>query len=735
MTEIRNATETTKEQMQDWNIGGKELNYVTKYPYQDADHTYHLGYQDTYKFKRAAAAVKDYEVVSLKTGTDQRDDAVIVINDDGSIYAAGVGNATVVLENGQEKKLVVHASPINILFLTGQSNGAGDPPSDNAYVSGEYQNYFMQSPNTMAYFVRTGQDLSVENAQDYVPTNLMWDTCTTVKGPNPRALTFERGNGGFIGYGPCAGLAYEWIKQTGERVWIVNASHGGQPIHCFKPSADGTLIDNDYYQAVTVFNLALQTLYAEADAGHFTLNHMAYYWYQGESDSTNTYEYYYKAFAEIHTAMQNDVVYNHNGVEKRLEYCGIFTIRSHKDDNGNSGADVYMTGPRLAQYVAANELEGTYKNVFLVTNATEKWIIDDKNAEEYFLRVYGSRENFKSIFGYDMPTTISQLKPQIHYRIFGHNEMGIDAARNSLRILNYLYPDSAYKSAYEPDTEKPELKLVGTDGYIEMTDTVCLDLAKMTAYVIPYISPSWMTVRGLSIRVKNEGFTVDGFKITCGDKTAKKMTVEIYLGEQLLDTRIFKIKYNSKFQDNMPIVVNGRTAAESERRPYGYQNGWDAGFLTFATGKLTLYDKTDEYGWLFDGNSLWGGHGGFWVASGMKIGASINYGDSGALGIRYTVEKAGRIRLGTDAFGVEAECYIAIFFNGQQIWPSGNPIASNKKCWLRVTTDTKKETLNEQLCNLILDVKAGDEIVFAVSRMQDATTPKALFYPSVEYVD
>lgn len=734
-TEATETTETEETQTPNWDISREELTYVTKYPYQDADYTYHLSYQDTYRLSRDAESVKVQEVLSFKTGTNEKDDAVIVINDDGSIYAAGVGTATVVLDNGRERDVVVHASPLNMLFLTGQSNGAGDPPDSETFVSGEYQKYFMQSPNTMAYFVRTGQDLSLENAASYVPTNLMWNSCasTVTKGPDPRALTLNREQGSFIGYGSCAGLAYEWIYQTGERVWIVNASHGGQPIHCFKPSEDGTAVDNDYYQAVTVFNLALQTLYAEVDAGHFTLNHMAYYWYQGEGDSTNTYEYYYDAFAEMHTAMQKDVVYDHGGVTKTLEYCGVFTIRSHKDDAGNSGADIYLTGPRLAQYVAVNQLEGVYENVFLVTNATESWINSDKNVEDYFLGVYGSKENFKSIFGYDMPTTLLQLKPQVHYRIFGHNEMGMDAARNSLRILNYLNPDNAYKLTYEPDTEKPELRLVGIDGYIDITDTAYFDAGKMTTYVVPYITPSWRTIQGLSIKVKNEGFTVDGFKITCNDQLAKEMTVEIYLGGQLLETRTLKIKYSSKFQDNMPLVVNEGTAAYPNRQFHGYQKGWDAGFLTFATGAFDVYDETEENGWLYDGTGLWTGHGGFFVASGMKIGPSNNYKNVGTLGIRYTAGKRGTVKLGVDVFKPQAECDIAIFINGKQVYPSGNSNASNRNGWLRVTTDTDAATINGYLSSLTFELNEGDQVVFAVTRVD--ANPQVLFYPNVQYID
>ena len=284
------ATETQTEAETEPETEAKPM-YVTEYPYTDRDGIVHITFQDTYEFDKAAESVLDIEVTSYKTGTDVKDEAILTIKD-GKVYASGCGLAEVTLEGGEKAYVMVHPSPINLLFLTGQSNGSGDPPSAGTYAENEYQDYFIRSPETMAYYSWTGQNLSIDNANKFVPTNLVWNTCNTISaGCDPRVLTQET-VGGFKNYSVCAGLAYEWIKQTGERVWIVNASHGGQPIHCFKPSEDGTVVDNDYYQAITVFNLALETLYKEVDAGHFTLNHMAYYWFQGEGDSTNTYDYY-----------------------------------------------------------------------------------------------------------------------------------------------------------------------------------------------------------------------------------------------------------------------------------------------------------------------------------------------------------------------------------------------------------------------------------------------------------
>ena len=727
-SDTETETETETETVVETEV--KDPVYVTKYPYVDRDGIVHIAFQDTYTFEKNAQSVLDIEVTSKKTGTDERDDAILTIRD-GKVYASGCGLSEVTLEGGDKAYVMVHAAPINLLFLTGQSNGSGDPPDKSTYADNEYQDYFIKSPETMAYYTWTGQGLSVETAKDYVPNNLVWETCNTVKnGCNPRVLTQHGLKGGFANFSVCAGLAYEWIEQTGERVWIVNASHGGQPIHCFKPTEDGSIVDNDYYQAITVFKLALETLYKEVDAGHFTLNHMAYYWFQGEGDRTNTYDYYYKAFAEMHEAIQKDVVYNHGGEQKTIEFCGYFTTRA----SANTVDELYLSGPRLAQYTAANQLTGPYANVFLATKATESWIISDKNVEDYFLEVYGSKENFKAIFGYDMPTTLNTVHPQIHYRIFGQNEMGMDAARNTLKFLNYLYPERSYRLSYEEEDEIT-LKLVSLDGYYEIGDTLYFDSSRMEAHIVPYITPVWRTVEGLSIKVLTEGFEVDGFKITSKNQTATEITVEIYLGKQLLDTRTFRIAYKSSFANNMPLIVNHGTSLYPDRRFEGYMPGWDLGFLTFSTGQFTVYDQVEENGWLYDGNSLWGGHGGFYASNGWRIGAVSNYADVGALGVRYTAGKSGQIKVGATTFSPNlASCCVAIFVNGEKVWPENTAPAYNKNGWMLFNVGDTAETLNNALADVIIDVEEGDEVVFVVAR-GEAKTPQAILYPTIEYID
>ncbi len=721
--------ETTEEETYDWSPYHEDAELVTKYPYTDSDGVIHLSFQDEYNLGKKLSSIENISITSYKTGTQELDDNVLTTQNKYTVYAAGCGTAKVTLENGDVVNFVVHPSPINLLFLTGQSNGAGDPPSESTFENGEYQKYFVRSEERMAYYVFTNQTLTVDNAKDYVPNNLVWETCfTNTLGCDPKALTNKTTGMNFKNYSICAGLAYEWTEQTGERVFIVNASHGGQPIHCFKPSEDGTVVDNDYYQAITIFNLALETMYREADAGHFTLNHMAYYWYQGEGDSANTADYYLDAFAEMHAAMMEDVVYSHNGVEKKLEYCGIMTVRSCKDSSGNSDLEYYITGPRLAQYTAANKLDGVLSNVFLASKVTEEWIGGDKNVEDYFMSTYVSKARFKSLFGYDMPVSMKTVKPEIHYRIFGQNEKGIDAARNSLQFLNFLYPERQYELSYRKSVKMPELTLVSRDGYTPVGDVLTFDAATLEAYLIPYITPVWRTVEGLSLKPVTEGIKADGFRLYITDKSLDEFTVEIILGEKRMDTRTFKIVLGSSFDENLPLYINYGTSKYPNRAFESYVGGWDAGLLTFANGSFTVYDKFNaETSCLNAGDK-----DGFNVANKMLISQAPNEG-AGALGIRFKAEVSGKVKIGLDTFHANrADCFIAVFVNGEKVAPSNDKAPNNRGGWYLFSSADNGEKISEKWADIVLDIKEGDEIVFALTGKGEA--PNATLHPYVEYI-
>ncbi|MBQ8174030.1 MAG: hypothetical protein IJ009_01365 [Clostridia bacterium] len=585
--------------------------YARTYPYTDDEGVVHIRYQDTYNFGRDIQEITDVVITSTVTGTTEKDANLLVEQKDGqSVYADGCGTATVKFRGNQVVKIQVDPSPINMLFVTGQSNASGDPQSGlKPGFSSQYADDYIRSPETMAYLTWTGQQVSIDPEGDledytwawnnggtlwpatspaqikfidyknYVPTTLDWETASNANGPQPQQLSIPKGQTSFSTSGWNAALAYEWVKQTGERVWIVNCSQGGMEIQHFQPTEDGTPINNEYYQAVAVFNAALETLYKEVDAGHFVLNHMAYYWFHGESNSNdneislgeytgadnrfkanrgNRYldaEAYTEYFINMHKGFMSDVVYDHNGVTKELEYCGIMTIRTKDGETKNTYDQLKLVGARNSEYYMGASADEALSNVFVVSNVTERWVGEtydeelgsnpeaDAAVEAYMLEVYGSAARFKEIFGYDMPTTVYEMHPGVHYLMHGHNEMGMDCARNSLRIIRYLTPENCYELPNYDYEDEVIIRIVGEDGMTELTDLIIFDKTTLKASVCPQIAPLYRQVDGLRIEIVGEGFTFDSNVLTAASRSESFVQFKLYFGDELYEEYAFNIEY------------------------------------------------------------------------------------------------------------------------------------------------------------------------------------------------
>ena len=118
----------------------------------------------------------------------------------------------------------------------------------------------------------------------------------------------------------------------------------------------------------------------------------------------------------------------------------------------------------------------------------------------------------------------------------------------------------------------------------------------------------------------------------------------------------------------------------------------------------------------------------------MRIGPTNTYADVGTLGIRYTAGKAGKVKISATTFSPNlASCYVAVFVNGEKVWPQNTAPSYNKNGWQLFNTTATAETLNNAWADIVLDIKEGDEIVFAVARYD--SNPQTLLYPSVEYMD
>lgn len=721
-------------------------------------------YQDTHSFSSPVLAITEEVVSSTDVLTGKADANVLTKTAEKIIYATGTGTALVKTEDGYYA-VTVGAAPINMLFLSGQSNAAGGTADgteyneNNKYRFSDYAAYYMRSPARMAYYTFTYQTLdpTADEASgctpaSYVVKTLKWGDntrySTVSNGPSVTTLCEENGTCSVTGVG--AALSAEWIAQTGERVWLVNSAHGGHPIQNFLPegtSGKGEVPEaknNDYEQAVAVFNLALETLQNEIAAGHFSLSHMAFYWFQGESDSASNDLYYLEQFDRMYGELKKDVKLG----ERTLDFGGLFTVRSCKDNSGNSQAELYMTGPRLAQYEigADNGAAHTYQNAYVVTNVTEQWTTTDEAVKEYFLGIYGSEENFKAIFGYDMPTTRAMLHPNIHYAVYGQNEMGMDAARNSLLILNLLGL-SDYELPYAVQKADTAIRLLQMDGYTPLTE-ITIDATSGIGYVIPQVTPLYRVAAGLTLVSETEGYVFDQFRLSVAEgyvgTPADSITFRVMLGGEFLQRYTLPVRLSSSIalDHDLSYAQYGGDQNPSRENIVYATGTWKRGYLDYETGlchPFDYYDVANSWNYV-TGDTLWTQdfHGAYHASTGL----AMSWATGSGVAVYCKVTKAGVVTPYFDALNTNlGDVDIAIMVNGYVVWPAtaGSLNYDAHGGWYHAyngdaegETATTAATINEALASCQLQLAVGDVVTFVFERVDTVANITAM--PGIAYL-
>ncbi len=743
--------------------------------------TVSISYQDIYTLDTREAEILSQIVSSTDPLTGEMDKAVIRLGEDGVLEAVGVGSAIIKTENGHYE-INVSPATINMLFLSGQSNAEGAHASTAPVVSSDYGAYFKRSPDRMAYYTYTYHGLDVTDAEStgrtpasFVVKTLQWGNETRYSsyknGPASTTLCDESSTFGSAGIG--GALAAEWINQTGERVWLVNAAHGGHPIQNFLPSDYAYDPDmnievpeeryNDYEQAVAVFNLAMLTMRNEVEAGHFVLNHMVFYWLQGESDSSTNDLYYIEQFDRVYNSLQEDVYFEKDEFGfKGIDFGGLIAVRSCKDNSGNSQAELYMTGPRLAQYEIAASTDSRFYDVHFVSNATESWTGSDENVVNYFLSRYGSAENFKAIFGYDMPTTRAQLHPDIHYAIYGYNEIGTDAARNTLMILNEMGA-ADYELDYADLTAETDIRLVGMDGYSPL-EKISIEASTNIGYVIPMVTPLYRTAEGITLASETDGYIFEDFRLGV-DKSYTgtlpgEVTFSVYLGTadeygtwlQRYTMPVEIVASLARGTEVQYALYGGDLAENPDReyRVYFSCDDWQRGWMSYETGSFTRFDyfNSSNSWWYTTGDTLWGSGSTFHGAynAGQGFGLSGDSGSSAA--IRYRATMDGVVRPYFESLSSAKHDFdMAIAVNGYIVWPAtANKVNyTDHGGWFHyysgkntdgtvnaAETATTLAAVNAALADCYLRVKEGDEVMFLLERVDGASNTVAM--PVLQFV-
>ena len=428
-------------------------------------------------------------------------DTAVVTLRDNALVATGTGTAKVKID-GILYEVTVEAAPISLLLLIGQSNMRGSEGNANQSIV---------CPDGMVY-ATFGDDrgdtegiMNVNNATKFAASALTGQYSTiNVEGTTEHLSYYpinsltEAGKGTF---GPDSGFAYEWVKQTGEKVWVVNAAHGGSAISSWQPNA------TNFKEAVLLFSACQETLRKEIAAGHFTLSHMGYFWCQGCSDATMTAQQYVKKYLTMHDGLNPALTFDHDSNSSTpdvgFEFAGIIPVRAAHDyfisyregvytdtttaSYYESFKDLRFNGPRVAQYWMANNPD--LPDIWNVCNIGEDWVWmpDGTNGvTEYFQSHYEDgtvdyTTQVKQAASWYTPTTPKAVHDSIHYNQIGYNEIGRESARNALIMLGEI----------EAPNVETEVKFLGWDGYSEVTMMDAYTEGRSETLVVPKVYPVW----------------------------------------------------------------------------------------------------------------------------------------------------------------------------------------------------------------------------------------------------
>ena len=446
----------------------------------------------------AAEKALGAEIVSLEYGksteisspeivyqTVNNDGDTSVANADGeAVTAVGLGRA--IVKSGTKKYVIkTERSKIALVLLSGQSNAAGDESDYTLAPSavGKYKNrYFITNSINLT---RALSDITMEDAIFTARNGGRPDVDDTV---------WTRGNGKPLHSAAEASqlgarLSDEWDMP----VWVVNTAVCSQLIQRFDPTLSGS---TSYTGSVNYINKVRSLI---AEDGHYEIDETktGMFWLQGESNGIGNYctpstmEEYREMFMNMYSGFADEIGIN---------YCGIWLVRGRVTQNAANDFD--MSGPRLAQIYMTNSVSEEYKNIYLVLN-TDLWK-DGTNA--YFEKRHPDAAAFKAYYGYDRPTTMTEIKPGLHHSQKGYNELGDEAGEVIAKIMN-------------GKTESvTEAYLAGFDGSEATEFSVKFG---ESAYAVPMVKePYYNPGYNLTVRISDETvarfdettFTIEGLK-------------------------------------------------------------------------------------------------------------------------------------------------------------------------------------------------------------------------------
>ena len=580
--------------------------------------------------------IESYQVSQGKATNIPDEHVVMQDGERGTdIIASGVGTAEILLVPEDKLQLAqeilngtdgvtdateeVRAVQINVevdpavlalMYVAGQSNAEGwctasDYRIDQSVACEEGEVYSTYPPSTVSRSNRiTGlkftSDCTTSNVSDFVAGSLTGNE--SVSGKNMvyplNSLTSE-GNGKT---GPDSGMAYEWNRLTGDKVWVVNTAYGSTSITTWVPG--GTC----YERSIAVNRLVQQTYQAEINANHYTAGKTMLFWLQGEADKKMAAGEYYGYFETLYNSMVSELA---------LDGFGIIMVRSDEGAR-TSKDDISMSGPRIAQYAAGNSTE--LSKAYVVSNVNEQWVTD-AGVENYFNRVYDESWSLDYPMqggSSGLPTSVAEVHADIHYSQIGHNENGITAAQGMYNVLTETSGSVSSVSWKNRDGESISSLTVDT---AEEKDAVPVadpsysgkQVHYVTAGPISYDAETGMVSANgkgaASITAQDSGGrTLATLKITATDVSNLTEIVGNYTGLYKYGGTWWYLKNGYVQKDYIGVVKNenGWWYVENGKVDFTYDgfaqnsNGW----WYLENGKVT-FKKTDVIKGVVNGENAW----------------------------------------------------------------------------------------------------------------------------------
>lgn len=471
--------------------------------------------------------IENLEITSKQVGTNQPDQAVVSYDaETGCLWAVGTGKA--MLTVGEKEWLIkVEPAPISLFLIGGHSVSAG--------VGGDPAKSVVSQPGQV---YSTYESYITEKADDSWSWEYNWSFSQTSEetlqtmgighGAASRPETIDALTQGHSGtYGSGSALAYEWNRLTGEKVWVINAGHGGMGLSEWRKDA------MDYVHASQVFHNAQVVLKNEIAAGHYTFSRMEYFYFScANGDQTWFTDAYEEAFLSMWNGFKTDLAMDLNG-DGQAETLRTIGLVPHWRPSGQSFVyEAFNNGQSFNYYMAAS---GNYPDVYIASSFCRGFDRNHVSADAIAAFYTDSLLNYTLQDGTApeslIPTTLkgytgnAVFPDQIHVGQLTQNVQGIIMARS-------LYSQVSGDKATDVTLYKPY-------GINTVSDGETITMNTMESFRISAILPDG--VQGdLGFEVVGNAVTAQGTYITAG-KTAGTAQLLVKLNGKLLKTVNFLV--------------------------------------------------------------------------------------------------------------------------------------------------------------------------------------------------